>query len=81
MKIKVTEQDIKLGKRVHTCFCPVALALRKSFDLQGAFDVEVGWEYIKMGALGRYKTPTSVRRFIHAFDRRNKVKPFNFQLK
>ena len=79
MKVIVTEEHIKNGKRDDAFFCPIALAIKdlgiedfKKFMVLET-DIYLYTAYIKL--------PPKAQYFIHAFDNnRRSVKPFEFEL-
>lgn len=80
MRIAVTAQDIRRGKRAEPCRCPVALALKRTFKRKvrvtfTSFEFE---SYRKGTKFVVRDTPTSVAKFVEAFDDRKPVKPFSF---
>lgn len=81
MIIKVTEEDIKLGVKEDSCKCPVALAMRRITKKQ----CSVGIAWITVISLNPYSdktyfVPKKVENFIAAFDKGEKVEPFEFEL-
>ncbi len=80
MKIRVTRDDIRKGKRKNTCECAVARALRrqtpfKHIRVQSGFHLGIGDDRHIVISI-----PTEVRDFIDAFDAGDRVKPFTFDL-
>lgn len=80
MKIRVTKEHIKKGIRTSPSQCPVARALKaKGLVNVGVTEDDINWN--KRG--GPYQwaaTPPTVTEFIRAFDKKQPVKPFSFQL-
>lgn len=82
LRIDVTEEDIRLGVKEDTSWCPVALACKRVAPPE-VFDLEVESRYVTfkmpktvcMGPL-----PEVVHNFIFEFDRSFFVKPFSFDL-
>jgi hypothetical protein len=77
MKIRVTDNDIRDGKANTTMNCPVALALKRNYELPR---IHVQVFQINLGDLS-IPTPSRVRKFILAFDQGLPVNPFMFYLK
>lgn len=75
IRVTVSKEDIKAGKRRHLTGCPVALALQKI----GFSKASVGREQVTMGDYYAL-LPRSVKSFIYNFDEKLPVKPFRFQL-
>lgn len=83
MKVRVTREDIRNGKRSKCRLCPVAIAVGRA---SGQFGYVDGYN-IKIFAtkLGRkptkeWYTPGVVEDFMFSFDEGEKVKPFSFEL-
>jgi hypothetical protein len=76
MIIKVTEEDIDCGKRHEAHKCPVAVAMKRTFDTSC---VGVTESYIRLGSL-YYKLPKDVTNFVRDYDRKKPVSPFEFEL-
>ncbi len=84
MKITVTADNIKKGRRKSRSFCPIALALKSA----GFVHVNVGYRRIEIlptarskSPIAKYRTPHSAKRFIEKFDIwGDGVKPFSFSL-
>lgn len=78
MKINVTQEDIDNGKVRNSCYCPVALAMRRV--------TKETWSVTGIGLfcdskIGLNKsTPKSVLQFIRAFDIGMPVSPFEFEV-
>ncbi len=79
MKIKVTKTHIKNGMRDSSCFCPIALAVKKIIKPPSARDVEVEYHLCRINNL-YYRLPQTAREFITAFDNGHHVEPFEFEL-
>lgn len=77
MKIKVNSRDIAKGKKWSQHSCPVARALKKSFNVKGDC-VTVDEDNITL----ELKTPAAIKAFIRRFDTegKNAVKPSSFNL-
>ena len=76
MKIKVTAEDIKRGKRQDCWRDPVARAARRATS-------KSAWVgYFTMGLDGRKarKLPKKVASFVSRFDAGKPVKPFSFEI-
>lgn len=76
--VKVTETHIKRGKRVHSTFCPVALALKP--HLKGK-SFGVMYESVRIGSHPveeYFPLSKKVQKFIQKFDNNLPVKPFTF---
>ena len=81
MTISVTQEDIDKGERGFCCWCPVALAIRRTLGDAPARSVEVHSSYVKVG--GReIELADPASDFIFAYDRRiwSRVRPFEFEL-
>lgn len=76
MKIEVTQDDINNGQRSRCRFCPVALAIQRTFPDQL---VTVGNEAAEIG-MCFITFPTNASEFISAFDKGLKVQPFTFEI-
>jgi hypothetical protein len=78
VKVTVTRQDIRNGRRLDAAFCPVSFAVKRATGSGRVFAcsqcLEVDNEVIE-------PAPRSVARFVNAFDRGRPVKPFAFILK
>ena len=71
--IKVTAKDIESGKREQSGFCPVALALRRTFR-----EARVWKDELWLGSNRSIPTPRAAASFIERFDDGKKVKPMSF---
>ncbi len=85
MKITVTEEDIKLGKRSSMAACPVALAIKRITKNTSVLIDEryVSWlqrDSIKLPSMVYKDTPADVQWFIKNFDDGVVVEPFEFEL-
>lgn len=82
LRVSVTAEDIRLGKRNDCDRCPAARALRRAGITRGW--VGNYWIGETVGGLGMSlcDSPIKVRKFIRAFDSfgRKKVKPFSFTI-
>lgn len=76
MRITITKNHIKRGKRYRSEYCPIALGLKERFKKE---DVRVQQYNAEIGI---YYIPLSQRacKFIEDFDNKKKVKPFSFNL-
>jgi len=77
VRVEVTEEDIRRGKRNTCTRCPVARALRRS----GVISPSVYHSRAIFGRNGQWwggDLPQKVTDFICAFDDREPVKPFSF---
>ena len=74
IRVVVTEKHIHDGKRGHCRLCPVALALKKKYDV-AAETVYYGGYYGNTALL-----PIAAQKFIHNFDNGKPVKPFSFTI-
>jgi len=75
-KIHVTAEHIVAGKRTSPTTCPVALALQEVLSFTVAIYSGMRWH--KAEGIGSGSLSLRVERFIHAYDNRKPVKPFNF---
>ena len=92
MKIQVTKEDIKKGEQGSCEWCPVALAIQRTYDLKNGKDKMVVvdgdcvgiWE--KNNGEQQYQLPQITRDFIHTFDNwiflndKAYFKPFSFKI-
>ena len=80
MKISVTAQDIRRGKRAEPCRCPVALALKRTFKRKVSVTfTSLEFESYRKGKESLVRdTPSIVAKFVEAFDDHKPVKPFSF---
>lgn len=76
MTIRVTKEDIRLGRWKSSSACPIARALKRKF--KGCYPV-VEFFYIKING-DRYGLPKEAINFIRQFDDKRPVKPFSFQI-
>lgn len=88
MKIRVTQKNIDEGNPGMKCSCPIALALSRVISER----FEVHADLIQFGRIHygirlndpsldfEIDLPEVVQDFIDAFDRKEKVKPFTFEL-
>lgn len=76
MKIQVTRTDINNGQRGSCKYCPVALAVCRTF---GTNDVTIGASTIRVGHT-KYAAPEAVRLFITLFDNGKYPPPFEFEV-
>lgn len=80
MKIKVTAEHIKEGRRGSAFCCPVAIAVQDRTD---AFCVEVGATIVALtqrSSRRSYELPDSVQGRIIKFDCTGEMVPFEFEL-
>lgn len=77
-KISVTEADIAIGQRRNTRCCPIALAVRRQFDVNFSA-VCVGCDKVHVGRRN-FRMSGSARQFIMDFDRAKPVAPAMFEL-
>ena len=82
LKLQVTEDDIRLGKRGDPCNCPVARALKRQTRLPVHVDAAGAVRLGKAGPL-LYSPSVRTERFVDAFDvfGRDSVKPLTLSLK
>ena len=92
MKIQVTKEDIKKGEQRSCEWCPVALAIQRTYDLKNGKDKMVVvdgdcvgiWD--KNNGEQQYQLPQITRDFIHTFDNwiflndKAYFKPFSFKI-
>jgi hypothetical protein len=77
MRIVVTPDDIKKGKRHNPTACPIAHAMRRAFGRR----VSVEASYARVTYPDRvavYRLPAEARRFIDCFDVGLRVEPIAF---
>lgn len=74
--IKVTAEDIGAGIRGDCDRCPIVLAALRVFPL-AAIMVTKSKMYVDEAM---YKLPAIAKAFIHSFDRRFPVTPFEFEV-
>lgn len=84
MKIEVKQSHIDKGVKVHSCLCPVALAIKDALDAPDN-SVSVGtWGInIKLNMFNEtieIDFNSKVSQFISQFDRGVNVKPMSFHL-
>lgn len=83
IKIRVTQKDIKEGKKLAEFDCPVSLAMQRTFKAEC---VEVSNMRADAFACGKgrkdlaFSLPQEARLFISKFDNDVEVKPFSFTL-
>ena len=92
MKVSVTLEDIRLGKKRNPCWCPIALAIRRASGLKSPIDAEpdeaISDDSRRCEVGGRtvalrgkvYSLPLEAMFFVAEFDRGNQVSPFEFEL-
>lgn len=79
MKINVTAEDIRLGKRGTPNSCPIARAIKRRLTNRDVWvsDSEV---WVKVPFRRYVDLPKEARDFVKDFDRSRDVKPFSFNL-
>lgn len=79
MKITVTQEDIDKGLPNRCYECPVSLAVKRAL---GARDVSVSWTITAHvdGEILKFNKTDPITRFVAAFDARQPVQPFEFEL-
>lgn len=76
MKITVTEEHIRRGRRRACSACPLALAISEAVGMRMEVGVLSTWcDPAKLITL-----PEEAQEFIDRFDRGRKVHPFSFEL-
>lgn len=83
MRINVTDDDIKMGRKDNCRECPVALAIARDTN---SYNVEVGGSYLIL--IDDYRFDNSgnclglreVFDFVWEFDNGLEVKPFSFEM-
>ena len=92
MKIQVTKEDIEKGEKGSCEWCPVALAIQRTYDLKNGKDKMVTVDGDGVGIWDKnngeqhYQLPQIARDFIHTFDNwtflndRAYFKPFSFKI-
>lgn len=83
MRFTVTSDDIRLGKRLDACNCPVARAVRRRLGLAPRRVIVYQYEGITVIDHGRrYESPPRVKEFILRLDNKGRrgLKPFAFDL-
>lgn len=87
LKIRVTKDDIKQGKRQDLGYCPIALGLRRTIEQQGGdvniHSVKVDDDECKVTytVMRTFPTPAHAQKFINRFDNGDSVKPSEFTLR
>lgn len=74
IRIDVTDEDIRLGKRFSETSCPIARAARRA----GIKDPLVVMGIYSDGK--HYCLPLAAQDFVHDFDHGNPVDPFSFEI-
>lgn len=75
MKIEVTQEDIKAGRKTECTRCPIALAIKRKVG----YTMSVGTRVC--GSLdNEFQLPKIAQDFISNFDHGNPVEPFTFEL-
>ena len=90
MKIQVTKEDIKKGEQGSCEWCPVALAIQRTYNLKNGKDKTVTVDENGVGIWQdsveqHYQLPQIARDFIHSFDNtysphKEYFKPFSFKI-
>ncbi len=81
MKITVTKEDIRKGKRFDPRACPVYWAIKRSVSNPSEFFVNRLALRSESCEQEICRFPDSVTEFIDRFDLKKPVKPFSFNLK
>lgn len=84
VKINVTKEDIKRGKRKDSDHCPVALAARRDLNLPEDCQVSVGRLFVGISSprgSTSFDLPAYATEFIDEFDRAEKVGPIGFVIR
>ena len=85
--LEITEEDILMGERGDSSFCPIANAGRRVFNrkVTVARDFRVysaWWEYIWYSTWkAEYKLPKEAKEFMYQFDIGNPVEPITIELR
>lgn len=81
MKITVTQEDIDKGEPRFCFKCSVAIAVTRAFGAKrtAAEEAAIFIHHAK-GQINSFLTPSAALRFIRAFDARQPVQPFEFEL-
>lgn len=74
MKIEVTQDDILEGKIGKSCYCPIALAMKRAY---GHDKIVVSRSVCEIDYV-EFATPKEAGRFIVRFDNGFHVSPFSF---
>ena len=95
MKIQVTNDDLGKGERGSCEWCPVALAIQRTYALKNGKDKMVTVDGDRVGIWDKnngeqhYQLPQITRDFVNSFDNYSKVedgdfwkyfKPFSFKI-
>jgi hypothetical protein len=84
LKIQVTKNDIKLGKKWDAYACPVAIATERAIKKKYKdFNktILIGPDYLHIDWNSCFKLPKKVTKFVTEFDWSDKkVKPFSYCL-
>ena len=92
MKIQVTKEDIEKGERGSCEWCPVALAIQRTYNLKNDGDekmISVDADCVEIWTQQdivekQYQLPQIARDFIHDFDnsdiKNEQLKPFLFKI-
>lgn len=83
MIINVTQKHIDMGQKCDCLNCPVALALRETFNKRIAVTGVQAYLYTGIGSIERaIELPIEALNFIERFDTPGyKVYPFSFEIK
>lgn len=80
MKISVTAEHIKKGKRQHCSLCPIALAMIDAGIEDPYVHTNVVLTGIDYESRGYFTLSPAAKRFISRFDCGRAVEPFEFEL-
>jgi hypothetical protein len=75
MIIQVTKDDIKNGKRLNDCQCPIALAFKRN----GFESVKVTRHFVELEGFD-FELPFEAENFVKDFDNKKNVEPFQFKV-
>jgi len=83
IKINVTKNDIKKGKRCQSGDCPIALAAHRKFkgSAVSVGPFTLGVSQYDHECWRDYTLPKAASNFILKFDCREKVEPFSFTIR
>lgn len=81
--VSVTKDHIKRGKKISTCNCPIALAIKDAFKVNSGVYASheniLDYSKDRFNPI-RYVTTKAMSNFMQTFDSGKKVNPFSFQL-
>jgi hypothetical protein len=77
LRVRVTKEDIRGGKRSSCLLCPVALAVKRA---TGVMDARVHSLVIHVGDQKYVATPVIAKNFMDRFDNRQPVEPIEFDI-